>query len=214
MTAQHTVGSQGTVTIVTERLCFRGVARLWHIGEGDDARFPRISTEVKREPRISPASFGTCCPPFEDGCVPCFVLVEFENRNRMASVDDTDTVQTWRDVLEEKDRVIQALLQQLRDATSAHQESGGPHISRCGGLEKLLVSFCVDPSARQARSALKVSVARALEEAESIAREESRLMERRAALVKTVAAIQRCQQALLKSTMHPVSSTTPHPVTL
>ena len=59
-----------------------------------------------------------------------------------------------------------------------------------------------------------LAVARALEEAESIAREESRLMERRAALVKTVDTVQRCQQALLKSTMHPVSPTTPHPVTL
>lgn len=139
--------------------------------------------------------------------------LEFE-RSKMASVDGTDTLQTLKDLLDEKDRVIQALLQQLRDATSAHQECDAQPLGRCGGLEKLLASFCVDPHARQARGALKESVTRALEEAQSIAKEESRLAERRAALVRTVDTIQRCQQALLRSTMCSVSPATPRPPVL
>ena len=132
----------------------------------------------------------------------------------MASTDSSETLQNMNDRLNEKDCVIQALLQQLRDATSALQDGNPPPLGRCGGLEKLLVSFCVDPGARQARMALKESVAGALAEAQSIAKEESRLMERRAALVRTVDTIQKCQQALLRSTMCPVNPTTPRPAPL
>ena len=156
------------------------------------------------------SSFQACGICFHPFCL--FKVIEFEEDN-MTSTENPDTSeQIWKELLDEKDMMVQTLRKQLSDVARVKESS--VLLCRCGGLENLLVSFCVDPCARQTRLALKESVTKALEEAQSIAAQESQLMERRAALANTVALIQKCQQALLKSTLHPVQPTTRHPATL